>query len=169
MPVVSSTQYADQTDLTTIGLTAGALTNFTSPQLDGALMRASAVADSYLQSRYDLPLSSWGKDLARCVAIIAAYDLLSVRGYNPNAAADVNWRQRYLDQLAWLEQVSKGIQSPAYIADSSTTASGPSTGTSTDGSIVTSTQGGFGMVTSPVRGWTNRGASSPGWDSGDGF
>ena len=79
------------------------------------------------------------------------------------AGADANWRQRYLDQLEWLDSVSKGTNSPSYVIDSGGL-SGPSSSTSVDGSLNTSTQGGFEMVTSPVRGWTNRGSKSQGWE-----
>lgn len=164
MPVQSGTQYADRADLEAIGLIASALAAISPSVQDAALLAASSVADSYLQSRYQLPLVTWGKDLARVVAVIAAYDLLSARGYNPMAGADVNWRQRYLDALAWLDQVSKGEQSPSYLSDSSgATSGGPIKSTAIDGSIVTTTQGGFSVTTSDVRGWTGRGGSTSGW------
>lgn len=161
MPVVAGTQYATRTDLANLGLVAGALANVTTTTQDAALVAASAVADSYLQSRYQLPLLQWGQDLSRAVAIIAAYDLLTSRGYNPQSSADQNVRQRYLDALAWLDSISKGASTPSYVTDSSTP-----TGT-TDGSTSTETDGAFQMVTSSVRGWTSRGYSS-GWGSDTG-
>ena len=164
MPLVAGTQYATTTDLGNVGLTSAALATMTTGQQTAALAGASALVDSYLESRYTLPLTAWGSDLARCVAILAAYDLLSTRGYNPNAGADMNWRQRYVDQMAWLDEVSKGTSSPSQVADSSVNGSHASTSTGADGSISTTTAGGFSVVTSPVRGWTNRGATKPGWE-----
>lgn len=161
MPVVTGTQYASQTDLAQLGLAPGALQNVTGTVQDAALLAASALADSYLESRYKLPLTSWGKDLSRIVCFIAAYDILTSRGYSPQSPDD-HIRQRYIDALAWLQEVSRGTQSPSQIADSSvTTQTGPSIGAvGSDGSINSATAGGFQMVTSPVRGWTSRGGSS---------
>lgn len=161
MPVVTGTQYATQTDLAQLGLSPGALQNVLSATQDAALQAASAIADSYLESRYDLPLTSWGKDLVRVVCFIAAYDLLTSRGYSPQSPDD-HIRQRYVDALAWLQEVSAGTQSVSHVADSSVnTQTGPSIGAiGTDGSINTATAGGFQMVTSPVRGWTSRGGTT---------
>lgn len=164
MPVVSGTQYASLTDLGSVGLTAAAMASIAVDTQTAALVAASAIADSYLQSRYSLPLTSWGKDLARVVAVVAAYDLLSTRGFNPAAGADVNWRQRYLDALEWLQEVSRGTQTPAYVVDSSISGGDAATSTGADGSVNTATAGAFQVTTSPVRGWTNRGADKPGWE-----
>jgi phage gp36-like protein len=68
---------------------------------------ASEVVDSYLRDRYRLPLSAWGVDIIRTTALIAVYDLLVVRGYNPSAGADVNVRLRYEDALKWLQMVAR--------------------------------------------------------------
>lgn len=161
MPVVTGTQYASQTDLAQLGLAGGALQNVTPTIQDAALLAASALADSYLESRFTLPLTSWGKDLSRVVCFIAAYDILTSRGYSPQSPDD-HIRQRYQDALAWLQEVSQGTQTPSHVADSSTdTQSGPSVGAvGADGSISTATQGGFQMETSAVRGWTSRGGTT---------
>jgi phage gp36-like protein len=119
MPVVTGTQYASQTDLAQLGLAGGALQNVTPTIQDAALLAASALADSYLESRFTLPLTSWGKDLSRVVCFIAAYDILTSRGYSPQSPDD-HIRQRYQDALAWLQEVSQGTQTPSHVADSST-------------------------------------------------
>ncbi len=157
MPVVAGTRYAQQADLANLGLIGGALATIPGATQNAALDAASAVVDSYLQSRYHLPLTQWGQDLVRATCCIAAYDLMSSRGYSPVGASDVNIRQRYLDVLEWLQEVSKGLQTPLSIIDSSTTP-----GAGSDGSISSESPGDFQMVTSPVRGWTPRGGSNPG-------
>lgn len=53
-------------------------------------------------------------DLRRAVCCIAAYDLLSVRGYNPEGA-DENLRLRYEDAIRWLKGVASGFIDPGLI------------------------------------------------------
>jgi phage gp36-like protein len=154
MPVLAGTVYATTTDLGNLGLLGAALQNVSGAAQAEALQAASAVADSYLQGQYILPLSQWGYDLVRAVCIIAAWDLLAARGYSPQSQADQNVRQRYEDALGWLDEVSKGIQTPVNIIDASTA---PTDG---DGSDVTVIDGGS-VVSTTVRGWTDRGVGSP--------
>lgn len=178
MPVFGNpTQYAQPTDLANLGLIGGVLSSISTNVQNAALLAASGLADAKLQSRYILPLAQWGQDLVRAVCIIAAYDLLTSKGYNPATGADPNIRERYLDQLKWLDSVSRGEDTPSYVVDSSQGGSSGTTGSSPapDGSIVTTSEGGLQMQTSNVRGFTRRGddqTQSPlageFWDSGTG-
>lgn len=154
MPVLAGTVYATTTDLGNLGLLGAALVNMPPAAQTEALQAASAIADSYLQGQYILPITQWGYDLVRVVCIIAAWDLLAARGYNPQSQGDLNIRQRYEDALKWLDEVSKGIQTPLNIVDTSAPASDP------DGSEVTVIDGGS-VVTTDVRGWTDRGVGTP--------
>jgi phage gp36-like protein len=104
-------QYASLSDLTTFGAPATALNT---PQLTpaiqtGALIAASAVMDTYFTGRYgsQMPFTAWGVELNDCCARIAVYQLLSVRGFNPASAADINIRNRYLDAIDWLNKVQR--------------------------------------------------------------
>lgn len=83
-----------------------------------ALEVASALIDGYLRQRYRLPLISFVPDLVRAACAIAAYDLLSSRGYDPGAQDNDNVRLRYEDAIKWLERVAGGEISPE-IVDSS--------------------------------------------------
>lgn len=158
MPAVAGTLYASRTDLAQLGLVGAALVNVPPETQDAALLSACATADSYLQSRYILPLTQWGADLKRAVCHIAAYDLMTARGYGMVSGPDENVRKRYLDALAWLDEVSKGTQTPAYVVDSSSSAGGTtSSPTSGDDTKTLTSEGGLEMVTSNVRGWTPRG------------
>ncbi len=94
-------------DLAKYGVSAVALAPIDSAVQDAACASASEVVDSYFRDRYKLPLSAWGIDVIRATAILAVYDLLVVRGYNPSAGADVNVRLRYEDTLKWLLQVAR--------------------------------------------------------------
>ena len=104
-----SSQYCSLADLTTYGAPATALnTPQLTPQIQqGAIIAASAVMDTYFAGRYQLPFISWGIELNDCCARIAVYQLLSIRGYNPASAADVNIRDRYKDAIDWLNKVQR--------------------------------------------------------------
>ena len=104
--------YATQNDLYRLGLPEGALRGVSLAAIEDALEAASRLADSYLRARYALPLSSWDEALTRAVAIIAAYDLMAVRGYDPARGADEVLRLRYEDAIRWLERVAAGVLSP---------------------------------------------------------
>lgn len=156
MPVVAGTQYATTTDLNQIGILAQALVNVPAPALTESLQAASAVCDSYLQDQYILPLTSWGYDLVRATCIIAAWDCLTVRGYSPQSNGDQNIYKRYQDAIAWLEDVAKGTKKPSQIVDSSVV---PGPG---NGDELTTPFSGGNLVTSRVRGWTDRGSSGHG-------
>jgi phage gp36-like protein len=99
--------YCVRADLATYGVSAVALAPIDTAVQDAACQSASEVVDSYFRDRFKLPLSSWGIDVTRVTAVIAVYDLLVVRGYNPSAGADVNVRMRYEDALKWLLQVAR--------------------------------------------------------------
>ena len=116
--------YATRTHLGQFGIRAAALTGIPTGDQDAALEAASDHADSYLRSRFTLPLSVWQDDLRRAVCNIAAYDLLSARGFNPDAGADSNVRQRYEDAIRWLERVSTGQVTPEVTDSSSGSSSG---------------------------------------------
>lgn len=99
--------------------------------IDDALTAASSVMDSYLSARFIMPIITWGEDLRRCCTIIAAYDLMTVRGHAP-MGPDENLRLRYLDLLKWLADIAAGKIHPI-VEDSSEAedaiGGGPSIGT----------------------------------------
>lgn len=98
-------QYATLDDLYRSGFPETARAEFTDDALTDGLVKASGVADSHLRGRYRLPLVSYPSELSMYVSWIAAYLILSTRGFNPASGADVNLRQRYEDALEWLEGV----------------------------------------------------------------
>lgn len=110
--------YATRTDLTTHGLSSAALGSISTTAQDAALDAASQVADSYLRSRYATPVTGYGTDLTRAVCSIAAWDLLSVRGFDPQRGGDESLRLRAEDALRWLRDVSAGKASLSGITES---------------------------------------------------
>lgn len=107
-------QYAQISDLPCYGLPATALQSpaLTPAVLNAALVAASAEMDSYFNGRYPLPLLTWDTSVTEVCCKITAYHLLSVRGYNPASAADVNIRDRYTDSIAWLNKVQRQAVHP---------------------------------------------------------
>lgn len=104
--------YASRTDLVTYGIPATALGQLSTAQQDAALDAASKRIDSYLRGRYALPLVAWGIEITQAACVIAAYQLMNTRGYNPAAGADVNIADRYHETIAWLEQVQRQAAHP---------------------------------------------------------
>jgi phage gp36-like protein len=99
--------YCDPADLPVYGVNATALSPIPALTQQGACDAASAIIDTYFRDRYKLPLTAWGIDVRRAAAVLAVYDLLVTRGYNPSAGADLNIRLRYEDTLRWLLQVAR--------------------------------------------------------------
>jgi len=117
-------QYATTTDLAQFGLPAAALANISTTIQNDHLTKAGGVIDSYLRSHHTLPLGSpYPDEIIRCNAIIAAYDILQFRGFNPDEF-DEGFRLRYLDCLAWLKDIAKGLVSLAITADATAASEG---------------------------------------------
>lgn len=100
--------YATTTDLARFGLPSGALTGVSSTTQEAALDAASALADSYLRSRYTVPLTSYGVDLTQQVCALAAETLLTTRGFDPSRANGDAIVLRADNARAWLRDVSAG-------------------------------------------------------------
>lgn len=131
-------RYASTSDLTRLGVPATALTGVTTATQEAALDAASALADGYLQERFTLPLAAWVDDLRRAVCCVAAYDILSARGFDPRGGGtDENVRLRYEDALRWLRDVGAGHATPTGVIDATPTV----------------TEGGTYAVTNPSRRW----------------
>lgn len=94
--------------------------NFTDAELEAGLEAASGHVDSYLAERFTLPLVVPGTAIKRAVCIIAAYDLLTGRGFNPANQGDDSTQldKRYKSTTDWLEMVAEGKVKPV-VTDSS--------------------------------------------------
>lgn len=114
-----------------------------------ALDAAQGMVNSYLRAQFTLPLTQWGKDVERAEAVIAGYDLLVVRGYNPEAGNDDNFRVRRDQTIEWLQAVSRGDIVPD-VTDSSPGA-GPDGATGEGPMVATASQ----------RGYSTRGRPTP--------
>ncbi len=95
------------TDLITYGLPATALTLISLTVQQAECDAASDVADGYLNGRYEMPLvPPYPISLVMAVCKIAAFNLMSVRGFSMAAGADVLLAKRHDDAIEWL----KGVQ-----------------------------------------------------------
>jgi len=100
------------------GLHAAATSTVSSTKKADALAAATEKASGILAARYDLPIEAWGSDLAEETCKLAAYTILSVRGFNPEGA-DKNVRDRYDDAMKWLTDVANGKVNPVGLIDQS--------------------------------------------------
>ena len=103
--------YADRTDLARHGTSAQSLAQIDPAEQDEALLTMSAVADDYLRERFPLPLTAWSRSLRMHVAAMAAYELLSVRGYNVDSS-DKILKERFDAAIAWLGRCTLGQLTP---------------------------------------------------------
>lgn len=119
MPFVSSGQsYATRPDLYGVISQAALAHPVTGPpEQDKQLLRASEFVDGYLRQQFKLPLTAWGSDLVQIVSQVAAYKLVCLRGFNPEA--DGLYKDNFDSAQRWLERVAQGLISPD-VTDSST-------------------------------------------------
>lgn len=129
--------FANLDHLEGLGIPAVALGTVTPSKRVEQLAATTEVASGILAGRYTLPIVGWGIDLSQACAKIAAYELLSVRGLNPDGD-DKNVRDRYDDAMKWLSDAAAGRISPVGLIDS--------TPEEVD-------DGGAEIVTLPARGW----------------
>jgi phage gp36-like protein len=148
------TQYAQPSDLAVAGVAAAAIASFTTPQQNAALVNASRLLDGYFRAKFVLPLVQVGADVVRATCIVAAYDLMVSRGYNPSAGGDPIIKDRYREiigvppmQLGWADMVANGKITPD-VTDSSSNA--------TEGRPSTRAR----AVSSSQRGWSGRPGSN---------
>lgn len=123
MPTI--TQYAEISDFDVAGVNASALAAFTTDQKNRALINASRLLDGYFRSHFTLPFTQVGGDVKRATVIVAAYDLMVSRGYNPDAGGDPLFEKRYREIIGvppsimgWADLVANGKISPD-VTDSS--------------------------------------------------
>ena len=108
--------YATVSDLTTYALPSVAVASLPAPLLQAQLDAASAMADGHLRARYSLPLiAPYPLDLVINVCWFAAYSIMALRGYNQDAGADIQIRQRYDDAREWFAAVERQRLHPAVI------------------------------------------------------
>lgn len=109
--------YANLDDLDAHGMSGGALAKIPPSQRCAALAATTIDMNGKLGLRYDLPIIEWDVDIVRACCKITAYELLSVKGFNPDGD-DSNVRTRYDDAWDWLNDVATSEATPVGIVDS---------------------------------------------------
>lgn len=131
-----SSVYASYADFLVHGLPAAMLASLGVTQLEteARLEAASRLLDRDIIKRNALPLTSWDASITRDTCVLAAYDTLSVVGYNPDGI-DANLRARYEDVVKRYPAIAEG-----------STPMAPTDGTS-------AREGALEAASSPPRGW----------------
>lgn len=113
-------RYATLQQLYGLGAPETSFSEVSEDMRESALTAACDVVDSYLSNRFTLPLVTFGGDVTRAVCIIAAYDLLSGRGWNPASTGGDSDQlsARYDSVKDWLRDVARGLVTPV-VTDSS--------------------------------------------------
>lgn len=108
-------QYASLQDLTTYGIQAIAVQNVPTADQTNQLIAASSLIDSYFNGRYALPLLQWDISVTMNAAYIAAYLLMSVRGFRPTQGSDDTVRKNYENAIAWCQGVQRQSVHPVVV------------------------------------------------------
>jgi phage gp36-like protein len=126
---MASVQYATSTDFSKHGLPPQALEGFTG-DIDDLLKKASAKFNTYARGRYKVPLTApYPDEVIEAVCVLAAYQVMTVRGYDPNNDADRAIEDRYRDltgrpgQKGWLQDLAQGRVNLDIAADTTPTTS----------------------------------------------
>lgn len=124
------TAYATLTDLYAYGMPLVAMGSVSVGTQQIILDGRNDFADDKLRARYKLPLRTpYPASLKQNICMLAAWDVLVTRGYNPSAGADVIIATRGEQALKWFDDVERqrahpnvveavGASDPGYAAPS---------------------------------------------------
>ncbi len=108
--------YATLADLYAFGLPLNAMGSVLVATQQRVLNARNDYADDKFRARYKLPLQApYPDSLKMHVCMLAAWDILMIRGYNPSAAADVNIATRGEMALKWFDDVERQRAHPNVI------------------------------------------------------
>lgn len=80
--------YAEPKDLTRTAINAAAIAEVDKSVLADCCLRATADAETALNSAFEMPITAWGEDLRGHVAARAVYYVMDHRGRRPGAGPD---------------------------------------------------------------------------------
>lgn len=110
--------YATTSDLAIYAVNPAAFASVSTGSQQAQLDAASTYAEGFLADQYHLPIvAPYPIDLRMNVCSIAAFYLMTFRGYRPGGSDDII-RQRYDDANTWLKGIAAGMISPSGITDS---------------------------------------------------
>ncbi len=100
------TIYITPADLPDFGIQEEALRGIPVPRQVRAISAACRRFDSVLKGQVVFPLVQVGDDAKECVAVLAAFTLMSVRGWSGDGDADQMLLERYDRMLDWLTLIA---------------------------------------------------------------
>jgi phage gp36-like protein len=122
--------YCEPSEIGRYGVNAEAIGELNDELITPVIVAVSDEIDTYLRQQYVLPLTRWGSDITKAAAVMAAWEIISVRGFKPGEnIEDSPLRLRYEDVKAWLKMVAAGTVAPDVDdSDTSTPAAGAQSG-----------------------------------------
>lgn len=105
--------YATIDDLVSLGLPEKALASIGVAKVDAALEAASRIVDSYIGSRYDLPLITWDAAVTQATVQIAALTLMRNRGFSAGVSDSEQLQKGHDAALTWCRDVARGLATPS--------------------------------------------------------
>jgi phage gp36-like protein len=100
-----------------MGVISAGLTGMSIDAQDTALEAASRVVDSYIRNRGGTPMPDpVPYELRRATCAIAAWDLITARGYSPQGM-DQAVQLRYESTIVWLRDIAAGKAQLDYAND----------------------------------------------------
>jgi hypothetical protein len=116
------TAYATLADLYAFGLPLASMGAVSAPTQQRILDGRNDYADDKMRARYRLPLQApYPASLVQNICMLAAWDCLMVRGYNPGAGPDSNIAARGEMAMKWFDDVERQRAHPAVTEASSAT------------------------------------------------
>lgn len=101
-------RYASRADLYTHGLAAAAMGSVSTAQQDAVLESVCGEADSKMAARFPTPLTGQiDPTITMNVCKIAAFEILRIRGFNPQNGADMVIREAAKEARAWFDAVER--------------------------------------------------------------
>src|SRR6266550_1591408 len=109
------TRYCSRQQLASHGLAQKIIDTIVPEDVDAALDAASAQVDSYIGRVFNLPLKSFGVELTQSTAAVAAYNLMSVRGFQAGGSDQAETLEKRNDRaLTWLKDIAAGRAKPSW-------------------------------------------------------
>lgn len=107
--------YASPADLVAYALPPQAVAAIPTSVQQTELDAASETANDYIRGRGQLPLQTpYPQSLVKMVCYIAAWNLMSTRGFSPSGA-DKQIQLRYAEAIEWLKGVQRQAIHPALV------------------------------------------------------
>lgn len=111
-----ATAYAVLADLYALGLPLVAMGSVSTAVQQRCLDSRNDYADDKMRARYRLPIAApYPSSLVQNICMLAAWDIIMIRGYNPASGADVNIATRGELAMKWFDDVERQRAHPAVV------------------------------------------------------